>query len=420
MRSIHRLTASAIKSLTEPGYHPDGAGLILQVTPSGSKSWLYCYGLHGRKREMGLGPFPAITLAQAREKAADARKLKASGIDPLGQKQHARKVARAALAKRLAVAEAATKYIDLQKSGWSDANTHAWRRGFELHANPIIGRLDVSEIDTTHVLKVLEPIWTKKHATATLLRQRIESVLDWAKSAGYREGENPARWSGHLENLMPAVGEAIEHRAALAWREMPGFMAKLRAVDGNLARLMEFLVLTGVRAGEASGGVWGEIDADAKVWRIPAARMKGRKATKRAHDVPLCDAALALLEALPGARGAEALVFPSGTGRAHWDADLAGLLRKLGYALGTVTTHGMRSSLRTFLTERLKVDADIAESVLAHDKRGAVQKAYERTRHFDARVMLMQAWADYLREPAAKVLPLGTVFREPLEAAHAM
>ena len=406
MRNTHRLTAAACKSLTEPGYHPDGAGLILQITPAGTKSWLYRYGLHGRKREMGLGPFPDVTLADAREKAADARKLKASGIDPLADKQHARRVARASVARRLNLADAATKYIDLQQGGWSAANTNAWRRGFENHVHAIIGKIDVSEIDTTHVLKVLEPIWTKKHKTADAMRQRLTSVLDWAKSAGYREGENPARWEGHLENLLPAVSEATEHRPSLPWRDMPVFVGKLRAVDGNLARLMEFIVLTGVRAGEGSGAVWGEIDLEARVWHIPKTRMKGRAGTRRAHDVPLSDAALAVLGAQPGERTAEALVFPSNTGKAHWDADLASLLRKLGYARGIASTHGMRSSLRTFLTERLKTEADIAEACLAHDKRGAVQKSYERTRHLEARVPLMQAWAGYLHEPHGKVLPL--------------
>ncbi|MFP3551954.1 tyrosine-type recombinase/integrase [Paraburkholderia sp. SIMBA_049] len=416
MRSTHRLTASAVKAITEAGYHPDGAGLILQVTKAGGKSWLYRYDLHGRRREMGLGAWPAITLAEAREKAADARKLKASGIDPLGQKHHARKVARATLAKRLPFAEAASRYIDLQASGWSAVNTTAWRRTIELYANPVLGKLDVSEVDTLHVLKVLEPIWTGKHATASLLRGRIERVLDWAKSAGLREGENPARWHGHLENLLPKIADDTAHRASLPWREVPAFMVKLGAEAGNAARALELIVLTGVRAGEASGAVWGEVDLEAKVWKIPAARMKAKKE----HHVPLSDAALALLAAQPGEREADKLVFPSNTAKPLWDADLTSVLRRLGYAAEVATTHGFRSSLRTWLTERLRVDPDIAESVLAHDKRGAVQKAYERTRHFEARVPLMSAWAGYIDGAAAdNVLPLIAPRPEPLEAVHA-
>jgi integrase len=401
MRSTHRLTASAVKTVTEPGYHQDGGGLILQVSKTGTKSWLYRYGLDGRKAEMGLGPYPAVSLALARQRAADARRLRAGGIDPLADKKDARKVARLKRAKRLPFAEAASRYVDLQASGWSAANATAWRRSIELHANPVLGRLDVSEIDTTHVLKVLEPLWLAKNATATLLRQRLESVLDWAKSAGLREGENPARLANHLENLLPKAARATENRPALPWAEAPEFMRRLSAEPGNPARALELLVLTGVRAGEATGATWGEFDLEAKVWRIPAARMKAKKE----HHVPLSDAALALLDAQPGERAADALVFPSATGKPVWDADLSKLLRKLGYPLGTASTHGFRSSLRTWLTERLHVDPDIAESVLAHDKRGAVQKAYERTRHYDARVPLMQAWASFLAAPEGKVLP---------------
>ncbi|SAL24994.1 phage integrase [Caballeronia terrestris] len=404
MRNTHRLTAQQVKSLTKAGYHPDGGGLLLQVSKAGTKSWLYRYGVHGRYREMGLGGYPTISLSEARSKAAEARRLKANGIDPLGEKHNARRVARNEQDLRMSFEDAATHYIDLKRGGWSEANATSWQRSIDMYVNPVIGRMDLGEIHTTHILRVLEPIWTARRATATALRQRIERVLDWAKSSGRREGDNPARLAGHLENLLPAVDQATEHRPALPWREMPAFMVKLRVESGNLARLMEWLVLTGTRAGEGSGATWGEIDLDAKLWRIPKERMKAKKE----HWVPLSGAALELLEALPGERRPTDLVFPSSTGKPIWDADLAGLLRRLGYPLGTVTTHGMRSSLRTFLTENAKAEPDVAESVLAHDKRGAVQKSYERTRHLDARRPLMETWAIFLDTPVeeAKVLTL--------------
>jgi integrase len=405
MRPTHRLTAASVKAITEPGYYLDGVGLYLQVAQGGTKSWVYRYGLHGRTRDMGLGPFPTVTLAEAREKASDARKLKAGGIDPLGDKQRALRIVREREDRRMSFADATAHYIDLKKEGWSDSNVTAWIGSMAKHAHPVLGALDVSEIDSTHILRTLEPIWTAKHATAALLRGRIEAVLDWAKSSGRHEGENPARWKGHLENLLPAVNDDPKHRASLPWQEMPEFVAKLRAESGTLARLMELIVLTGVRAGEASGVVWNEFDVEARTWRIPKERMKGGR---KAHDVPLSSAALRLLASLPGfrERQPDALVFPSATGKPYWDADLAGLLRRLGYAQGTVTTHGSRSSLRTWLTEHLHTDVDVAESVLAHDRRGGVQRAYERTRHFETRVPLMQAWADFLAEPKAKVFPL--------------
>jgi integrase len=408
MRATHRLTAASVKKLlTSPPertkYVPDGGGLHLQITPAGTASWVYRYQLHNRSREMGLGGFAAVTLADARAKAAEAARLKAAGIDPLGQKQHARKTAQREAERRLSFAAAAENYIALREPGWSKSNAEAWRSSVRRYA-AALGRLDVSEIDTSHVLNVLEPVWTKKNTTAMHLRSRIENVLDWAKSKGHRAGENPARFTGHLENLLPKVQEKTANRPALDYREIHTFMEALRAEAGDVARALEFIVLTGARSSEATGTCWREIDIDQRVWRVPASRMKAKKD----HWVPLSDQALALLHALPGEHAPDSPLFNSAKGKQVSDVVLSALLRKLGYPLGSVTTHGFRSTLRTWLSERTQASPDVAEACIAHDKRPATQVAYERTRHYEARIALMTTWADYIDVPDARVVALGS------------
>ncbi|AXE96124.1 tyrosine-type recombinase/integrase [Paraburkholderia terricola] len=410
MRAIHRLTVATVRKLISSPpertkYVPDGGGLQLQITPAGTTSWVYCYQLHNRSHSMGLGRFPDVSLADARAKAAEAARLKAAGIDPLGQKRHARRTAALEAAKRLAFAEAAEQFIKLREPAWSASNAEAWRSTLTRYATPIIGRLDVSEIDTGHLLKVIEPVWTKHNATAVQLRARIENILDWATSKGSRSGENPARFTGHLENLLPKVQEKTQNRPALDYREIHGFMKALRAEAGNVARAMEYVVLTGARSSEATGATWREIDLDGRVWHVPAERMKKRIA----HDVPLSDQALALLEALPGEHRPDDRLFPSVRGGQICDPLLSGLLRKLGYPLGAVTTHGFRSTLRTWLSERTPAPSAVAEACIAHDKRDKVQQAYERTRFFEQRVPLMTLWADFIDSPFvqdATVLPI--------------
>ncbi|MDB5788211.1 site-specific integrase [Caballeronia mineralivorans] len=404
MRATHRLTAATVKKLitTPPErtkYVPDGGGLHLQITPAGTASWVYRYQLHNRSREMGLGGFAAVTLADARAKAAEAARLKAAGIDPLGQKQHARKTAQREAERRLSFAAAAENYIALREPGWSKPNAEDWRSSIRRHAASL-GRLDVSEIDTSHVLNVLEPVWTKKNTTAMHLRARIENVLDWATSKGHRAGANPARFTGHLENLLPKVQEKTANRPALDYRAIHGFMKALRAEAGDVARAMEFIILTGARTSEATGATWREIDLAGKIWHVPPERMK----VHVAHDVPLSPQALALLEALPGEHAPDNRLFDSVKGKQVSDVVLSGLLRKLGYPLGSVTTHGFRSTVRTWLSERTQASPDVAEAVIAHDKRPKVQQAYERTRFFEQRVPLMTQWADFIDSPDARVV----------------
>jgi integrase len=408
MRATHRLTAATVKKLISSPpertkYVPDGGGLHIQITPAGTASWVYRYQLHNRSREMGLGSFAAVSLADARAKAAEAARLKAAGIDPLGQKQHARKTALREAEHRLPFGDATAKFIALREPQWSRANAEDWRSSLRRHA-ALLSRLDVNEISTSDVLRVLEALWVEKNATATALRQRIEAVLDWATSKGHRSGENPARFKNHLEHLLPTMQVKTENRPSLPYKKIYEFMNKLRAEPGDVPRAMEFIVLTGARSGEATGCCWREIDLAEKVWHCPAERMKAGVA----HDVPLSPQALALLEALPGAHGPDDRLFDSVKGKQVSDVVLSALLRKLGYPLGSVTTHGFRASLRTWLGERSEASEDVADACIAHDKRPANTTAYARTRHFEARVPLMSAWANYIDTPErdATVLPI--------------
>ena len=409
MRNTHRLTAATVKKLVSSPpertkYVPDGGGLHIQITPTGTASWIFRYQLHNRSREMGLGSFGVVSLADARAKAAEAARLKAAGIDPLGQKQHARKTAQREAEHRLSFAAAAAKFIALREPQWSRANAEDWRSSLRRHAAPL-SRLDVNEISTSDVLRVLEALWVEKNATATALRQRIEAVLDWATSKGHRSGENPARFKNHLEHLLPATQVKTENRPSLPYKKIHEFMNKLRVEAGDISRAMEFIVLTGARSGEATGCCWREINLAEKVWHCPAERMKAGVA----HDVPLSPQALALLEALPGAHGPDDRLFDSVKGKQVSDVVMSALLRKLGYPLGSVTTHGFRSSLRTWISERTSAPPAVAEAVLSHDRRSMIQQAYERTRFFEQRVPLMTQWADFIDtpfEPDATVLPI--------------
>ncbi|WP_429497970.1 tyrosine-type recombinase/integrase [Paraburkholderia youngii] len=343
-----------------------------------------------------------MPLREARERAAEARRLRSAGIDPLNDRAHARAVARREAEHRITFADAAARYIDLRSPDWSESNITAWTGSVRLHAAPL-ARMDVSEIDTPDILRVVEPLWLTKHATGVALRQRLEAILDWAKSHGYRSGDNPARYDAHLENLLPKLRERTTHRASLDWRGMPEFAAKLRATEGSVARLVEFLMLTGVRSAEASGATWKEVDLREQVWRIPAARMKA----KVEHWVPLSAQAVKLLRALPGDHGPDDRLFDSVKGKEIANSVQRDLLREIGYPKEAASIHGLRASLRTFLSESLAVAVDVAESTLAHDSRGSVQKAYERTRFFEQRIPLMAAWSDYLDStPADNVLPL--------------
>ena len=282
---IGRLTALKVERLKRPGMHADGGGLYLRITPRGARNWVLRYMLNGRPRWMGLGPLALYSLADARAKALEARRKRHEGIDPIDARRAERARQRLDVAKSFTFKECAQAYIASHQAGWrNEKHKYQWPATLNTYAYPIIGALPVQAVDTGLVLKVLEPIWAKKPETASRVRQRIENILDFAKVRGYREGENPARWRGHLDKLLPARSRVrqVEHLAALPYQDLPLFLTNLRQRDAFAARGLEFLILTAGRTGEVIGARWGEIDLLDKL-DVPAARMKAR----REHRVPL-------------------------------------------------------------------------------------------------------------------------------------
>ena len=313
-RAIGRLTALKVEKAKKPGMYADGGGLYLRVTPEGAKNWVLRYMLDRRPRWMGLGPLALYGLQEARAKALDARRKRHEGMDPIDARRAERARQRLDAAKAVTFKQCAEAYINAHRAGWRNGK-HAgqWSATLSTYAYPIIGALPVQAVDTGLVLKVLEPIWTTKPETAGRLRGRIESILDSAKVRGYRDGENPARWRGHLDKLLAARAKvrAVEHHAALPYAELPAFLASLREQEGIAARALEFLILTAARTGEVIGARWSEIDLLDKTWTLPAARMKAH----REHRVPLSARALAILDEMRAVRDGntgDAFVFPGG------------------------------------------------------------------------------------------------------------
>jgi len=293
----------------KPGLYGDGGNLWLQVGPTGNKSWMFRYTFAGRSRMMGLGSFQTVTLAQAREAAVDKRLLLVRGIDPIADKRRAEAQARLEEASGITFEACAGRYIAAHKSSWKgDTNEAAWNRSLRNYVNPLIGKLRVSEIDTVLVLTVLEPIWTVIPTTARLIRGRIEMVLDWAKTREMRTGENPARWRGHIENLLADEPRRrrVKHFPALPYPELGDIMIKLRNLSYLSANALEFTILTAARSMEVINAKWPEINMDAKVWTIPAERMK----TDVEHRVPLSTQAIAVLQRMLKCRKPGDYVFP--------------------------------------------------------------------------------------------------------------
>ena len=384
-----------MQNLQKPGYHCDGGGLYLRVTDGGSKSWLFRFNFAKRAREMGLGSFPAMSLAAARATAQKCRESLAADVDPIEARSAKRAAARMAEAQLITFKMCAEAYIAAHEAAWSnDKHRAQWRATLSLYAYPVIGATRVKEIDTTLVMRILEPIWSRKPETASRVRGRIEAILNWAKVRGYRSGENPAQWRGHLDHLLPAKSKVrrVRHHSALPYQEIGSFMALLRQQESVSARALEFLVLTATRTGETLGARWSEIKLDDGVWIIPAERMKGR----RAHRVPLISEAIAVLQTMATVRSNE-FVFPGAKpGRHLSQMALLMLLRRLGYA--HVTVHGFRSSFRDWAAECSGHPREVAEMALAHALYDRVESAYFRSDLFLKRSQLMQEWAVFCRK----------------------
>lgn len=395
-RQVDRLTAIGVTRMKKPGYHADGAGLYLQVSLSGTKSWVFRYKLAKRPREMGLGSIHAFTLAQARARAKEARELLADGIDPIEQRSTVSRASAAATRKAanvLTFGKAADDYIAAHEGSWKNAkHAYQWRQTIDSYAKPIIGDVPVSEVDTDLVLKVLRPIWSTKTETATRLRGRLEKILDAAKALKQRTGDNPAAWRGNLDKLLadPNKIAPVVNHPALPYAEIPAFMLKLRAVHGMSALATEFIILTAVRTGEALGAAWTEIDLKNRVWVVPASRMKAGKQ----HRVPLNDDALALLEKAKAMAASSAFVFPGrDPNRTLSNMACLVLLRRMGR--GDIVTHGFRSTFRDWTAEQTNYPREVAEMALGHTIGDKVEAAYRRGDLFEKRVHLMADWAAY-------------------------
>lgn len=400
------LSFKAVEKLSKKeGLHAVGgcSGLYLQVKGNGA-SWILRVMKDLKRRDFGLGSYSDFSLEEARQKCAEMRKKVISGLDPLEEKRQARIAQELAKARTATFAECVDAYLDAHGDSWKNPkHRQQWRNTLETYACPVIGSLPVAEVDTGLVLQVLEPIWKDKTETATRLRGRIESVLAWATTRGYRQGENPARWRGHLDNLLakPAKLKAVEHHAALPYKELNDFMTKLAGMEGISARALEFAILTAARSGEVRGATWTEIDLEAGMWIIPAGRMK----MEREHRVPLSSKALALLRSTPRIDGAE-LIFPGLKGKLS-DMSLTAVLKRMGR--DDLTAHGFRSTFRDWAAEMTNYPREVAEMALAHAVGDKVEAAYRRGDLLAKRLRMMEDWARYCDKPQGQgktVVPL--------------
>src|SRR5262245_57403372 len=387
---LGKLTALKVARTRDRGKYADGGGLYLQVASKDARSWIFRYTLAGRERFMGLGSVEGLALAEARELAAECRKLVRQGTDPIEYRNRKRAAVALQEARATTFKRAGEALMASHEAGWRNAkHRQQWRNTLVTYAFPVIGHLPVQDVDTTLVMKVIEPIWTLKPETAGRLRGRIERVLDWAKVRGLRTGENPARWRGHLDQLLPRKSKVhrIEHHAALPYAQLPAFVADLRQREGVSERALEFLILTAARAGEVRLASADEISFDARVWTIPAGRMKGG----RQHRVPLCDAAMNVLKRMEIKRGE--LIFPGAKrGKPLSDVTLEKVAKRIS---ANITPHGFRSTFRDWAAECTNFAREVAEMALAHKIDDDVEAAYRRGDLFDKRRRLMKAWGEY-------------------------
>ena len=381
------LTALKVKSLKKPGKHADRDSLYLNITKGGNKSWIYRYQLDGRRREMGLGSIKNVSLIEARELAADARKLHKRGVDPKTQRDSDE-----ARSQNLTFKECAEAYIESHRIGWKNPkHVSQWSNTLTQYAYPSIGNAAIDKVDTSQVMAILRPIWNTKNETASRVRGRIENILSWATVQGYREGPNPAMWRGHLAMLLPkgSVVQEVKHHAAIPYVDMPKFMNKLAQSKSISASALNFVILTCARTSEVIGAQWNEVWLEEAVWTIPAARMKAG----REHRVALSSQAIALLSNLP--REGDWLFV--GLKKNSHISNMAMLkFLQSGLQYPDFTVHGFRSTFRDWAAEVSHFPRELAESALAHALTNKVEAAYQRGDLLVKRRAMMQAWADYL------------------------
>ena len=391
-REINRLSPRSVATIDKRGRYADGGGLYLQVSVFDTKAWIFRYTLRSKPHLMGLGSLHTVSLADAREVARDCRKMIREGIDPIEQRRAEKAARQLEGAKAMTFRQCAEAYIRSYGAGWRNIK-HAgqWSSTLEDYVYPGIGNVPVDAVDTAMVIKAIEPIWTAKTVTASRVRGRIEAILDWAKASGYRQGENPARWRGHISNLLPKPSKVskVKHHAALPYDEMGTFMVKLRDRSAIAARALEYLILTAARTGEVTGARWDEIDFAESIWAVPANRMKSQKE----HRNPLSPDALTVLQAMKEVRQNN-FIFPGNRPNSPLsDKAILALLKLLGHS--DLTVHGFRSSFRDWAAERTGFQNEVAEMALAHTIADKVEAAYRRGDLFDKRRKLMDAWAEF-------------------------
>jgi integrase len=427
-RPINKLSVLKVKQEKNPGYYADGGGLYLQVGKAGTKSWIFRYSRsdvltkNGKRKhtDIGLGPYLGVSLQSAREKADGMRRAIANGDDPLTMRQ----TERAKIAAKMTFSECASAYIEAHRHGWkNEKHGDQWTNTLATYAGPVIGKKDIALVDTHDVVSVLEPIWTTKNETASRVRGRVEKVLAWATTRGLRTGENPARWKGHLDTLLakPSAIQADEHHPALPYAQISSFVSTLQSIDGIAAKALEFAILTAARTQEIIGAQWSEIDMHAKLWTIPAERMK----MKQVHRVPLSARAIAILKAMEKTR-LDDFVFPGMTkDKGLSNMSLLAVIKRMNGAAKSkgdapapiwfdprtgapVVPHGFRSTFRDWAAECTSFPRELAEKALAHAVRSEVEAAYQRGDLLAKRAKMMDSWAAYCatKRDAGTVLPI--------------
>jgi integrase len=390
-------SAIRVKTVSQVGYHRCDPGLYLQVAKGGTKSWLYRFKspITSKQREMGLGSLELVSLKEARQLAAECRKQVLAGLDPLEERRQQKRIQLLKQARSITFREAADHCIAAKRPEWKNKkHAQQWGNSLATYAYPVFGDLSISELDTDLVLKALEPIWVSKAETASRLRQRIETIWDWARARKYVEGENPARLRGHLDKILAKTAKVkrVRHHPALPYKEIQKFITALHKRSGSSALALEFMILTAGRTGEVIGAKWAEVDLTAKIWTIPPERMKAGKE----HRVPLCDRALDILTSIRSNRRLEGFVFPG------WKADtglsngaMLALMRKMQF--GHYTPHGFRSTFRDWAADKAhSFQNETIELALAHTIKNQAEAAYRRGDQLERRRELMKAWSQYM------------------------
>lgn len=396
-RLAKALSALEVKRLNAPGLHPVGTvpGLCLQVSPPPSiaRSWILRVVVGNRRRDLGLGGYPAVSLAHAIEAGRGKRQQISQGVDPVSERHVARRAIQTTQLKRLTFAQAAQSYITVHEPSWKNAkHISQWRSTLKLYVFPKIGGQDVGDVGISEVLSVLEPIWNNKTETASRIRGRLELVIAWADKRAGRERLNPARWRGHLDTQLPAPSRVAKttHHPALPIAEIGGFVGSLRMQSGIAARALEFAILTAARSGEVRFSTWSDVDFDARVWTIPKERMK----SSREHRVPLNASAIALLRNTQKIDG-NSVIFQAPRGGVLSDMSLLAVCRRMNVKC---VPHGFRSTFRDWCAEMTNVSRDVAEMALAHTISNEVEAAYRRGDLFEKRRTLMNEWAKFLEQ----------------------